>query len=47
MSKFTKEQNKRRYRLHRQAKKQGFCVHAWRRMVLITPEQELPPQLLS
>ena len=48
MTKFTKEQNRHRYRLHRQSRKAGFAIHAWRRMVFIAPEQgELPPPVME
>ena len=49
MTKFTKEQNRHRYRLHRQARKAGFAIHAWRRIVFIAPEQEgeLPPPVME
>jgi len=44
MTKFTKQQNARRYRLHRAVRRMGYAVNAWQRFVLVDQDQAVFPE---
>jgi len=40
---FTKQQNGRRYRLHRAVRRLGYAVNAWQRFILVDQAQTVFP----